>query len=86
MLEAQSTEENYIRAEGGFHKERYIYVVERTNKAEMRPGVQSETAESRREKLWNDIQLKGPSRRKQAPEQNRKEWASSVGLCLGHKS
>ena len=36
------------------------YLVERTNKAEIRPEEQSEKAESFREKLWNEIQLKGP--------------------------
>ena len=36
------------------------YIVERTNKAEMRPEEQSEKAESCRENLWNEIQLKGP--------------------------
>ena len=36
------------------------YIVERTNKAEIRPEDQSEKAESCREKLWTEIQLKGP--------------------------
>ena len=36
------------------------YTVERTNEAEMRPEEQSEKAESYRENLWNEIQLKGP--------------------------
>ena len=36
------------------------YIVERTNKVEIRPEKQSEKAESCREKLWNEIQLKGP--------------------------
>ena len=36
------------------------YVVERTNKAEIRPKEQSEKAESCRENLWNEIQLKAP--------------------------
>ena len=36
------------------------YIVERTNKAETRPEEQSEKAESCRENLWNEIQLKGP--------------------------
>ena len=47
-----------MTAEGDFHKERYM--VERTNMAEIRPGEQSEKAESCRENLWNEIQLKGP--------------------------
>ena len=43
-------------------KETFIkkYVVERTNKAEITPEEQSEKAKSRRENLWNEIQLKGP--------------------------
>ena len=43
-------------------KETFIkrYMVERTNKAEIRPEEQSEKAESCRENLWNEIQLKGP--------------------------
>ena len=36
------------------------YIVERTNKAEIRPEEQSEEAESLGENLWNEIQLKGP--------------------------
>ena len=36
------------------------YIVERTNKAETRPEELSEKAESCRENLWNEIQLKGP--------------------------
>ena len=43
-------------------KETFIkrYVVERTNKAEIRPEEQSEITESCRETLWNEIQLKRP--------------------------
>ena len=36
------------------------YIVERTDKAEIRPEEQSEKAESCRENSWNEIQLKGP--------------------------
>ena len=36
------------------------YIVERTNKAEIRPEEQSEKAKSCPENLWNEIQLKGP--------------------------
>ena len=36
------------------------YVVERTNKAEIRPEEQSEKVESCRENSWIEIQLKGP--------------------------
>ena len=43
-------------------KETFIkrYIVERTNEAEIRLEEQSEKAESCRENLWNEIQLKGP--------------------------
>ena len=42
-------------------KETFIqrYIGESTNKAEMRPEEQSGKRESRRENLWNEIQLKG---------------------------
>ena len=43
------------------------YIVERTDKAELRPEEQSEKAESCRENLWNKIQLKGPQREKTDP-------------------
>ena len=36
------------------------YIAERTNKAEIRQEEQSEEAESCRENLWKEIQLKGP--------------------------
>ena len=36
------------------------FIVERTNKAEIRPEEKSEKAESCRENLWNEIQLKRP--------------------------
>ena len=36
------------------------YIVERINKAELRPEEQNEKAKGCREKLWNKIQLKGP--------------------------
>ena len=36
------------------------HIIERTNKAEIRPEEQSEKSESCRENLWNEIQLKGP--------------------------
>ena len=39
---------------------REIYVVQRTNKAEIRPEEQSKKTESCGENLWNEIQLKGP--------------------------
>ena len=40
------------------------YIVERTNKTEIRPEEQGEKAEGCREDLWNEIQLKGLSRQK----------------------
>ena len=36
------------------------YIVERTNKTEIRPEEQSENVESRRKNLWNEIQLRRP--------------------------
>ena len=43
-------------------KETFIkrYIVERTNKAEIRLGEQSEKTESCPDNLWNEILLKGP--------------------------
>ena len=43
-------------------KETFIkrYIVEKTNKAEIRLEEQSEKAESCRENSWNEIQLEGP--------------------------
>ena len=49
-------------AVGDFQKK--MYMVERTNKAELRPEEQSEKAESCRENLCSEIQLKGPYRQK----------------------
>ena len=40
------------------------YIVERTNKAEIRSEEQSEKAESCRENVWNEVQVKGPKREK----------------------
>ena len=36
------------------------HIVEKTDKAEIRPEEQSEKAESCRENLWNEMQLKRP--------------------------
>ena len=36
------------------------YILEGTNKAEIRPEEQCEKAESFGENIWNEIQLKGP--------------------------
>ena len=55
------------------------YVVERTNTAEIRPEEQSEKAANCRQNLRNERQLKGPQRQRQTQEQNKREWASSVG-------
>ena len=43
-------------------KETFIkkYIVERVNKAKIRPEEQSEKEESCRENSWNEIQLKEP--------------------------
>ena len=43
-------------------KETFIkrYIVERTEKAELRPEEPSKKAESCRENSWNEIQMKGP--------------------------
>ena len=48
------------------------YIVERTSNVEIRPEEESKKAESCRENLWNEIQLKGPERQKQTQEQNEK--------------
>ena len=56
MLYAQTTTNDYFRAEGDFNKE--IYIVERTNKAQIRPEERSEKVESCRENLWIEMQLK----------------------------
>ena len=47
-------------------KETFIkrYIVERTNRAGIRPEEQSEERESPWENLWNEGQLKGPQRQK----------------------
>ena len=66
VLKAQSTTKHYIRAEEDIHKEIYIcrsiclptflniyiYIHERTSKAEIRPEEQSEKAECCQENLW----------------------------------
>ena len=43
-------------------KETFIkrYIIERTNKVEIRPAEQNKKAESCRENSWNEMQLKGP--------------------------
>ena len=49
------------------------YIVERTNKAELRPKEQNVKAKSCRENLWNEIELKRPQRQKQTRERDKKE-------------
>ena len=49
------------------------YIVERTNKAEIRPKEESAKAESCRENLWNEIRLKGPQRQKKTQEPKKKK-------------
>ena len=44
-------------AEEDFHEE--MYIVEKTNKAEIKPEEQSKKTESCWENLWKEIQLKG---------------------------
>ena len=62
VLSAQSTTKDYARAEADFHRE--MYIVDRTNKAKIRPEEHSKKAEICQENLWNEIQLKGPQRQK----------------------
>ena len=61
------------------------YIVERTNEAEIRPKEKSEKAESFQENLWNEIQLKGPLRRKQTQEQNKKRSGQAQSVCVKNK-
>ena len=42
-----------------------------THRADIRPEDQSEKAESFRDNLWKEIQLKGPYKQKQTQEQNK---------------
>ena len=46
-------------------------MVERTNKAGIRPEEQREKAESCRENLWNEIELKGPHTKNRNRHKNR---------------
>ena len=56
------------------------YIVEKTNKAELRPEEQSEKAKSCRENLWNEIRVERAIK-KETQEQNKKEWTSLVNVC-----
>ena len=53
---------DYARAEEKTFIKRYV--IERANKAELRPEEQTEQAESCRENFWNEIQSKGPKKKK----------------------
>ena len=61
-------------------KETFIkrHIVERTNRAEIRPEEQSEKAESCRENLLDEIQLKGPQDRNR--HKNRIKRSGQAGL------
>ena len=61
-------------------KETFInrHIDERTNKAEIRPEIQSEKTETYQEKLWNEIQLKGPKDRNR--HKNRTKRSGQVRL------
>ena len=61
------------------------YIVEKTNRAKIRPEEQSEKTKNCRENLWNEIRSKGPQRQKRTQKQNVKGWASSVDFCQRHK-
>ena len=69
---------DYIRAEGDFQKR--MYIVEMTNKAEIRSQEHSEKAERCQENLWNEIQSKGPQRQKQTQGQNEKKRSGQARL------
>ena len=55
------------------------HIVERTNKAEIRPEEQSEKAESCRKNSWNEVHSKGRQRQKYTQEQNLKKKKKGVG-------
>ena len=52
------------------------YLVERTNKAEIKPEEQSGKTERCLENSWDEIELKGPLRQKQTQQQNKKKKRS----------
>ena len=56
MLSAQSTTNDYIRAEGDFYKEIYTYIVERTSKAEIRPEEEWEGELLAKFMEWNTVE------------------------------
>ena len=59
-------------------KDANYYIVERTNKAEIRPEEQRDKVERCRESLWNEMQLKGPQRKTQ--EQNKTKRSGQARL------
>ena len=79
---AQSTTTDHIRAEGDFHKQTYSWKDQqgrdKTGRTEWENGeLSGEFME------WNKVER--AIREKLTQEQNKKEWASSVDLFLGHK-
>ena len=58
------------------------YIVEKTNKAELRPEERSEKAKGCRENLWNEIPLKDHKDRKRHKNRvKRSGQASMVYVC-----
>ena len=69
----QATTGDYVRLKDTFIQR---YINERTDKAETRPEEQSEKTELSGEFMeWNTAE------RAIKAEENKKKWASSVGLC-----
>ena len=56
------------------------HIVERTNKAEIRLGEQSENTESCRGNLWNEIQVNGPYERNR--DKNRVKGVGKLGWFM----
>ena len=56
------------------------HIVERTSKAEIRPEELSKKAEICQENFWNEIQLKGPQRRRQTQDQDSKEGQAQLNI------
>ena len=57
----------------------YLWSAITSNKSEIRPEEQSEKAPTFHENLWEEIQLKGPQRQKQTPEQKKKKGVGKLG-------
>ena len=64
---------------------RYYSWKDQARTAELRPEEQSEKAEKCRVNLWNEIQFEGAIKTEIDTRTEKKEWASSFGLCLWHK-